>query len=853
MKKLLIILLTICHIVAYAQTSSDYQTREKEGMLSFEECMAAPFENYDRVMPSLLHLEKLYSESGNYNAYIYNKIISQISYYYICNGNLVSARQILDEAENTFGKFEHEPNNKYTRDLLIRRGQLEVLLKNYSDAVEYLSAANKYFEAANIFDESYMVMLMNMAIACQGDGDLALAKIYIDESREQFEKQTGMSIFDIKDERMFIFLANYGYIYYTIGKDEVAEKCFLDVINNSKDTPLSHPAYTLASNNLANLYIRQDKWTEAARLLEKLKNANNEFNYTFAQNLCLCYLYLHEYAKLEVVQKDMNLYSLGNIESLFSGMTQTETENYWSVISTERILINNLIAYYTHSDNALCTAYDNAILCKSFLINSSRIIDKVVGKSGNSDLVDMYNRNKLLREQLAYKSKGISHDSIGREIIETERYVLANIGNLGERIERETPSWQQVRDALGGDEVAIEYCYAPTMDKYPGVKANYGALILRKNFQHPILVVLTTADSVENIIDRDNPDAMFVNDVYAKENSKKLYDMLWKKITPYMKGIKTVYYSPTGMLSNINIGALQSDDNKFLNELYSMRCVSSTGNIAKVKSSTDRFRSAALYGDIAYSELPEEMAGASKNYNMFSGSDISSGLAMRSENERGRWGDIPSTKNEIDSIASILEKNGTKVKRMEGKAANEESVKMLSGNAPDILHFATHGFLIDNEERARGNKFFESTVGYSPKEAYMMWAGLILAGGNNAWLGNFNLKDVEDGILTADEISRMNLENAKMVVLSACETGRGRIDPVDGVYGLQRAFKIAGAGTVVMSLWKVQDSATSLLMTKFYTYLAGGTERHQALWQAMMDVRKIYRDPYYWAGFVMLD
>lgn len=307
------------------------------------------------------------------------------------------------------------------------------------------------------------------------------------------------------------------------------------------------------------------------------------------------------------------------------------------------------------------------------------------------------------------------------------------------------------------------------------------------------------------------------------------------------------------MLSNINIGALQSDDNKFLGEEYSMKRVSSTANIGKMKNSAGSFRSAVLYGDIAYSELPEDMAGASKEYRRFSGSDISRGLAMRSENERGRWGDIPSTKEEIDSIASVLKKNGMEVKLMEGKAASEESAKALSDNAPDILHFATHGFLINTQERARGNKFFASTVGYSPKEAYMMWAGLILAGGNNAWLGRFNLKNVEDGILTADEISRMNLENVKMVVLSACETGKGRIDPVDGVYGLQRAFKMAGAGTVVMSLWKVQDSATSLLMTKFYSYLAAGTERHQALWQAMMEVRKIYRDPYYWAGFVMLD
>jgi CHAT domain-containing protein len=134
-----------------------------------------------------------------------------------------------------------------------------------------------------------------------------------------------------------------------------------------------------------------------------------------------------------------------------------------------------------------------------------------------------------------------------------------------------------------------------------------------------------------------------------------------------------------------------------------------------------------------------------------------------------------------------------------------------------------------------------------------MWAGLMLAGGNNIWQGRFNLTNVEDGILTADEISRLDLSNTKLVVLSACETARGKVDPVDGVYGLQRAFKLAGVQTIVMSLWKVQDDATAMLMTQFYTYLTNGMEKHQALWAAMMDVRTYYKDPYYWAGCIMLD
>lgn len=200
-----------------------------------------------------------------------------------------------------------------------------------------------------------------------------------------------------------------------------------------------------------------------------------------------------------------------------------------------------------------------------------------------------------------------------------------------------------------------------------------------------------------------------------------------------------------------------------------------------------------------------------------------------------------------------MSKNGIEVKLLEGKTANEGSFKEMNGKSPDIIHLATHGFFIETQKQANNNKFFGMTTIYSPKESYMMWNGLLLAGCNNIWQGKNDLINVEDGVLTADEISRMDLSKTKLVVLSACETGKGKVDPIDGVYGLQRAFKMAGAGTIVMSLWKVQDDTTSLIMTRFYSYLTDGIERHQALWKAMMDVKEKFPDPYYWAGFVMLD
>jgi CHAT domain-containing protein len=169
------------------------------------------------------------------------------------------------------------------------------------------------------------------------------------------------------------------------------------------------------------------------------------------------------------------------------------------------------------------------------------------------------------------------------------------------------------------------------------------------------------------------------------------------------------------------------------------------------------------------------------------------------------------------------------------------------------LHLSPHGFSLETEQDILERPFAQSVNTYSQKESAMVLSGLALSGANNAWKGNFDLPNVEDGILTAYEISQLDLSNTKLVVLSACETARGRIFPVDGVFGLQRAFKQAGAGSILMSLWKVDDGVTAIFMEHFYKFLFETNDRHKALKMAQDEVKKQYPDAYYWAAWVMLD
>jgi CHAT domain-containing protein len=186
-------------------------------------------------------------------------------------------------------------------------------------------------------------------------------------------------------------------------------------------------------------------------------------------------------------------------------------------------------------------------------------------------------------------------------------------------------------------------------------------------------------------------------------------------------------------------------------------------------------------------------------------------------------------------------------------AGNEESFKALSGKKTPIIHLATHGFFYKNEEVVN-KPFFETMhIGEQPirPDNSLKRSGLILAGAQKAWLGEAIPDSVEDGILLAEEIATMDLIGTDLVVLSACETGLGEITS-EGVFGLQRAFKKAGVQTIIMSLWSVNDLATSLFMRVFYQEWLSGKTKHEAFAIAQKTVRESYEGND-WAAFIMLD
>jgi CHAT domain-containing protein len=214
-----------------------------------------------------------------------------------------------------------------------------------------------------------------------------------------------------------------------------------------------------------------------------------------------------------------------------------------------------------------------------------------------------------------------------------------------------------------------------------------------------------------------------------------------------------------------------------------------------------------------------------------------------------RWVPLPGTGQEADALIRTMK--GLKVFR--GDQATEGQLKAL--HAPKILHLATHGFFLPDEappEAADQNApqmAAATSASSSATEVYenpLLRSGLALAGANKLQSGS------DDGVLTALEASGLDLWGTKLVVLSACETGVGKVSNGEGVYGLRRSLVIAGAESLVMTLWQVDDFATKDLMAGFYKKLAAGKPRSAALREIQLEIaaQEKYAHPFYWASFL---
>ncbi len=487
-------------------------------------------------------------------------------------------------------------------------------------------------------------------------------------------------------------------------------------------------------------------------------------------------------------------------------------------------------------------AYNSALIQKGLLLSTTKDIEEILRNAPDSikKIVNDYEQFRVSFESSVFSEEWF----IREKRIALMRYVTEQ----PQFLKQLNYTWKDIQNRLDHNEAAIEFInlWGHTPDNINNATSSFGALILRKDSDYPFFVKLAHNFAITDLYEFDEEGERLSDLLYVGPIQNKLYQLIWKPLLPYLSGVQTIYYAPTEILQDINFDWIGSDESNVLSGKYNLYRLSSTRELCN-QNPKQYFNEAILYGDIAYSinSLPLPTLVKSK---------------YRSTTRAG-FEPLKATAIELDSITSKLNRCQIQSQNYRKENATEGIFREMSGKSPKIIHIATHGFYYSRDaieaEYQYGN--FMAFQGMNPGELYH--SGLAFSGAQDTWYNEtgdiskyINMDSGNDGILLSAEISKLDLTDTDLVVLSACETALGNVTS-EGVYGLQRAFKLAGVNSIIMSLWKVDDDATQRLMTVFYTNYLSGKSKRESLLTAQKVVRETpgFEDPYYWAAFILLD
>lgn len=479
--------------------------------------------------------------------------------------------------------------------------------------------------------------------------------------------------------------------------------------------------------------------------------------------------------------------------------------------------------------------YDASLLYKGLLLESSTALRKALDSNLNPATAADVAALTALREKIA--ASPASRTALAATADSIEQKLLETLPDLAGFMNFTSIRWRDVRAALADNEVAVEFvCSSDGGTEY------YSAELLRRDWEQPRHVYLFSTREGKLPFGSS-----------ASYSDTGIYRRVWRRIAPYLKENDRIWFSAAGCLHNTAIEYALMPDSSRLDEHFSPIRLSSTRRLAEAQRRDSR-PTAIVFGGLNYNtDLAESelyAVGADERLFAVRGADRT-GLGAQI------WHYLPGTLAEAEEVSAAMTDAGYRVALFEGDEGMESSFKQLPEVKPGIIHIATHGFF--NPLPLKRNNSIATA--YEDDDATLYRCGLVMSGANSALSGE-NATAGDDGILTAKEIAALDLGDTGLVVMSACSTGLGRISG-DGVFGLQRAFKLAGAKSIVMSLWPVHDDATRMLMTEFYRALTAGQPGHQALATAQSAVRQATfevdgtlrsgDDPYFWAAFILLD
>lgn len=610
--------------------------------------------------------------------------------------------------------------------------------------------------------------------------------------------------------------------------------------------------YAKCLSHLSGCYFGLHDYTEAKRLLiiaskiyEKKYGPKSPdyIGLLFRQSVCDIALNRVEDA-LKVITSAINIES-SNAVKFISNASPLLKEAYW--IQEKNVFFHLLpkLIFLMPSPNNISFLYNNtALLAKNLLLNTEKLMKKQIKESGDSVLMKEFcslQTNYMILGKQFYK-QSILHqneiDSLIHIIKKQENDLAEKTNNHDTYLSYSKITWKDIKNYLHQNEIAIEFIEIPLVND----NKVYVALSVRKDSESPKMITLFEEKQLIGF-----PDSLHYQ-------CKEMTNLVWKPLQAELEGIKNIYFSPSGALYNIGIEYLPGMEN------YNIYRLSSTRELVTSKQTETKNR-AVLYGGLNY-DADFDKSVTDKSLALLDETFVERAY-VRGMGLRGGKEYLKHTKEEVDIIGEEFNKANWECIIDSAAMGTEESFKALSGRRIGCLHISTHGFYYTQEDAENAlYKFMliDNNLA-SAEDKALTRSGLVLSGANHI-LEDEELPDnVEDGILTAKEIADVDLRGLDLVVLSACQTGLGDIEQGEGVFGLQRGFKKAGANSILMSLWEVDDKATQILMTQFYRNLLFGQSKRQSLLNAQKNLREYwnangeqcYNSPKYWAAFILLD
>lgn len=592
-----------------------------------------------------------------------------------------------------------------------------------------------------------------------------------------------------------------------------------------------HTNYVLEKNEIlyrsSRLLISKGRWNEA---YQKLCKAYPNEKRTGKKNEILSFLNqcaLH-FSKTDAFENLQN-YSRTVREELLPGIyvfvSQKEKDKLFSDISRDLMHASLYSAQEFNEEDFRTISYDNLLLMKNLdMITRQKFRQKLM-ETGNEWEKRSYQEycNKL--DTLYYH--GDKLNVFKKAILENSvaNFMSYNFLVSVKDVIMEFPDTKKVISHLKDNQVLIEYAFTGSEEDRKII-----AFVLTSNSNSPEIIEICPFSKIQAFLSRDKDS---INKIYSDE---EISDLLLKPLSAYLT-CPNILIAPVAELSLINFHALLYQGKPFGQDYNINSIISGASLVTKSSGSTkSNARDAILYGGIKYDLDEETMITESEKWQ-----DKERGLALNYLH----YSDI-----EVDYIEKLLKDNGIKARSFKGEKASEESFNHLPDSIHKVIHLATHAYYLSPKE-SKQRRFFTTDIDF--KTSNLLHCGIFLSGSKKAWNNQEIPLGVEDGILTAEEISRMDLSGTELVVLSACNSGLGDIDETEGLYGLQRAFFQAGVKYQLVTLWSVSDSVALEFMQHFYDALIKNRlSLQQAFDNAVMKIKASYPQPYNWAPFLLV-